>query len=169
MKKSILLFLLTVTIGLSFLHGQETIVKTVFASAGEVTKSGDYIVEWTIGEAITGSNESSNNKAYQGFHHPLSNVRVGANDLNDLATKVTLFPNPVSENELIVQFKDWTGQAAMSIFDLNGRILWQKQLPNITDEAHKIDVGTLPDGNYFLSIKEKEHQPFVKKFSIVRH
>jgi Secretion system C-terminal sorting domain len=169
MKKSILITCIVISIALSSAFSQNQVVKTVFASAGEVTKSGSYIVEWTIGETITGSNESSNNKAYQGFHHPLSNVRVGANDFNDLATKVTLFPNPVSEKELIVQFKDWTGQAALSIFDLNGRILWQKQLPNITDEAHKIDVGILPDGNYFLSIKEKEHQPFVKKFSIVRH
>jgi hypothetical protein len=169
MKKSILLTCIVISIALSSAFSQNQVVKTVFASAGEVTKNGNYSIEWTIGEAITGSNESSSNKAYQGFHHPLSNGTVSVNDLNDLAAKVSLFPNPVSENELIVEFKEWTGRTKIAIYDLQGRALWQKDLPNVTNDAQKIDVSSLPDGNYLLSIKEKDNQPFVKKFSIVRH
>jgi Secretion system C-terminal sorting domain len=168
MKKSILLFLLTVTIGLSFLHGQNKIEKTVFASAGEVTKSGNYTVEWTIGEAIIGLSESSNNKAYQGFHHPLFTL-VSVDDLNASALKVELFPNPVSENELIIQFKEWSGQAKMAIYDMNGRLLWQKEVQNVSNEAYKVDVGFLSSGNFLLSLQEKDKTPFTKKFSIIRH
>ena len=170
MKKSILIFFIVLSITISYTYGQQNqVVKTVFASAGDVLKSGIYTVEWTIGETITGSNEASANKAYQGFHHPLSNGTVSVHDLNDSALKVELFPNPVSENELLVRFKEWTGRAKLTIFDLQGKLLWQKEIPNILNDTHKIDVSFLTDGNFLLSIQEGNKQPFVKKFSIIRH
>ena len=159
-------YLLTIT---TTSLAQNHVSKSVFASAGDVLKSGIYTVEWTIGETITGSNEASTNKVYQGFHPPLSNGTVSVHDLNDSALKVELFPNPVSENELLVRFKEWSGQAKLTIFDLQGKLLWQKEIPNIFNDTHTIDVSFLTDGNFLLSIQEGNKQPFVKKFSIIRH
>ena len=46
---------------------------------------------------------------------------VKTDEVNPSSLKVSIFPNPVSENELMIQFKEWQGSAQIALFDLQGK------------------------------------------------
>lgn len=74
--------------------------------------------------------------------------------------QVKVFPNPASENILLilkgVKGKNFSGQ----ICDLTGRVLQQ---PEISNFSCKISRNDLPAGMYFLKLSSDEHETFVAK------
>lgn len=156
-------YLLTIT---TTSLAQNQVSKSVFASAGDAIKSGDYFVQWTIGEPITYLDVGGDKRAFHGFHIFLGDKSVKVEDISELDAKVAIFPNPVSNNELMVEFRDWTGQVKLSIFDMQGRVLYQKELNHIINETYPIDVSFITEGMYILSLQEKDKQAVTRKFTI---
>lgn len=65
--------------------------------------------------------------------------------LNNVSDKISAFPNPASKNINFVSEKDFINE--IKIFDLTGRVVFNKQLNGITNFS--LDISKLPDGCYY--------------------
>ena len=74
------------------------------------------------------------------------------------ATKVSIYPNPTSSTLTISSKKNIN---TILIYDLNGRLLTQKQL-NTYRPTYELDVKNLSSGFYFLEIKTDTATEIVK-------
>lgn len=76
-------------------------------------------------------------------------------DINRGEAKIMLFPNPVNNGRAVVQFRGRiNGNVAITMTDIAGKVLYQKQLGRLTTELynHDIDMSGRPAGVYFISI-----------------
>lgn len=84
---------------------------------------------------------------------------LSTNDLssNIKAEKIELYPNPVSD---YLNIKSNSKVENVSVYDFNGRKI------NVKMEGNKVDVSSLPSGNYLINIETKEGkttEKFIKK------
>lgn len=94
--------------------------------------------------------------------HPLD-LGVGIESIG-VENELILQPNPASSN-IIIQIPELTGNAEISIFDLNGRKVFSRQNNNSTEI--RIDVSEFNNGIYFLRLADINNR-FTTKF-IVQH
>ncbi len=78
---------------------------------------------------------------------------VGLNESSNF--DLNIFPNP-SSDFINVNFKNNNQNLAISLFDLNGKMLFQQNSFNRTSE--KIDVSNLEKGIYYLQIQSETEQ-----------
>jgi hypothetical protein len=72
--------------------------------------------------------------------------------LIDETNKITLTPNPAT-HVLNVAWTGEGGRADMFIIDMQGRILYRKQLPSAKgSNTHQLSTGMLPNGEYLLRL-----------------
>lgn len=90
------------------------------------------------------------------------------NDLESLVLQV--FPNPVTGGELNVRFQDETIKPDnFLIFDSWGRLVKNGQLL-MTGSGFQIPLdGPLPDGHYFIQLKDKESRNVLTERFVVTH
>ncbi len=82
---------------------------------------------------------------------------LGLND-TDLNKSISIFPNPVSQNYLMVDQGNLAGQTKYTITNIIGQKLIEGDLDN-----NKIEVNQLASGTYFLQLKT-EGSRITKKF-----
>ncbi len=114
----------------------------------------------------------SNNKYYIGFQTQASddiyNLQLGyfifngskVNVLDDSSknnSKMSIFPNPTSD---YINFSEDLGIAHYKIIDLAGKAIYQSNNLN-----NVIYVNSLPTGNYFLLLIDKNGLKYIKSFS----
>lgn len=128
---------------------------TVIASAGDVSKGSNVILEWTVGEPVIETASSASSKYTQGFHQPLLEVQKVTPKRQLAARKFSahVYPNPssavlniqldqVSENPLLV-----------SLVDAGGKVLLSNAIP-ANSTMLKINVSRLSGGAYILRIRD---------------
>jgi hypothetical protein len=80
---------------------------------------------------------------------------------NNLKDAFILFPNPASNN-FQIDYQDFTGEAVVSVYDINGRSVFSKSLGSKTI----IDVTTFSEGIYTVTIQTADNT-ITKKLVIV--
>jgi hypothetical protein len=65
---------------------------------------------------------------------------------------ITIIPNP-SNNKITISLPAITGNSNLSIFNVNGVIVIEKQL---TDNETQIDISALPRGVYFVRVQNEK-------------
>ena len=76
---------------------------------------------------------------------------VGIEEIG-LAEKMSIYPNPTSEM-LFVKYRTKDElKGDISLRDINGRMIFNKQNVKLNENIQKIDMGTLPKGIYFIQI-----------------
>lgn len=115
---------------------------------------------WNVGDFWETVN---NTQRYRFFYE---DYETGINDLSkNLQTSV--YPNP-AKNSLNVTLNWKTPlEASLSLFDINGRTLYNENLSKSSSQQVKIDVSHLTSGIYFVNIKTKEGQS-TKKVEILK-
>jgi trimeric autotransporter adhesin len=73
------------------------------------------------------------------------------------AYQFSVFPNPTSQNLILIFNKQIIGLATLSIMDVTGREVMKEEC-KMNNEKYTVDVSTLPDGMYFLTIKNQDIQ-----------
>lgn len=97
------------------------------------------------------------------FFFDLSTISSSDNSISNANSSIELFPNPCSDYLIVNVEKE--GATSYSILDGTGAIAREGQLQN---DASRIDVSTLPLGQYFISINGpdglgiRNNMPFVK-------
>ena len=125
--------------------------RQVVASAGDHLQSGSLTLDWTLGETMVETYESSNNLSLnQGFRVG-SIIMVGTFEpSNDL--KFEAFPNPTSE--IVYVSSNSNKRLSVAIVDLMGRTLSIQDIEFPVVKA-PIYLSGLPAATYFLRISDK--------------
>ncbi|MEM6317743.1 MAG: T9SS type A sorting domain-containing protein [Bacteroidota bacterium] len=80
-----------------------------------------------------------------------------------------LYPNPVLENELMVNLRPLEGNTAtLEIMDPYGKSLYQRTIPEVNEFAEIINVADFQNGMYWLKITAPNKPLITKKFMIFR-
>ncbi len=91
-------------------------------------------------------------KGYGGiWGRRLNQLIINTNEISTNPPGVIVYPNPA--NEILTIDSNFNGgkNILLTIFNLNGQQLLQRQ---ITDPKTVIDIGTFPDGLYFVKIMD---------------
>ena len=71
-----------------------------------------------------------------------------------LKNELTLFPNPVSEGTIYLDFGNWSQRyERVEILDVTGNKVFDAMINTASQNKHKLDLSALAYGNYFLLIK----------------
>lgn len=123
----------------------QSLIRTVISSCGDRAQLSGIVVDWTMGEVISG-----------GLHQNIS-LQQGFHQRDDLLTALyeveskhqfKAYPNPTS-NELNI-WTDHEGEYKISIYNLQGLQIYEQ---NASEQMTHIELGFLVAGNYFLIIK----------------
>jgi len=126
--------------------------QSVIAAAGDVSKSGTIILEWTVGESAVETITSSNSIFTQGFHQPMLQVqKISTDKLAASKNAFKVYPNPATAVINIEPQKVSDVALLISLIDINGKVIMNNNLP-AKSAAVKLNVSNLSQGTYLLRI-----------------
>ena len=138
---------------------QET--HSVIANAGGSEEVPFGTLEWTLGELITETLDTTAGSATQGFHQPVYNIiDVGEKDVE---LRVNIFPNPAVdrveveiENEgfFNARLYDAVGKLLMEIHDIESKFMFH--------------LSRFQGSQYLLKVKKQDDILF-KTYKIIKH
>jgi hypothetical protein len=141
----------------------QTVTPTVISSNGGSHTSLSGTVEWTIGEPVSGTNQTSSNITTVGFHQPLIYVVTMISENKKNSEKVVVFPNPVKD-ELQLNFEGMKpGKYRINVTDAIGKlILFTDADISETTREVKLRMTGIAEGTYMLQVNNKEVNATVK-------
>lgn len=121
----------------------------VISNSGGTFSNANYTMDFTIGEIVI--DEIGNGAKFtQGFHQGDLAIITSIEEIDFL---IKLYPNPTISSFTIEFNEPQTVQLILS--DENGKIITQETINN--QIAKSYDVSNLSQGNYFLTVLDKEN------------
>ena len=148
MKKTLLLFLFTVTVNISGTTAQ-SFTPDVIASAGIFATSAEGSMSWTIGETMTETYSPGSNFFTQGFHQPDLLLITAIQSYTE--NTISVFPNPVVDN-LFIRFSVSSASYTIDIFDVQGNLVKKEIVTPNTSDNYRISFEDLSNGMYLIRI-----------------
>jgi len=151
----------------------QSITPSVINASGNVSKSGYYQFEWSVGEmSLTNEMESRPNSLVvtNGFLQSYL-LHPGTNNPNNQfgADEIKVFPNPATSYVEINFFTRQQGTLKFGFYNELGQKIYRTELHNYgTDLIHKIPVNYLRAGTYLLIIELDADPGFVSKKSVYK-
>lgn len=93
---------------------------------------------------------------------PASSVTLASNSTSD----IQIFPNPSTTGRLALASSGIDGSARIAVSDPAGKVVMRESL--MLGSGNTLDLSTLPNGTYFLSIQARNGQSFVKQVVLQR-
>ncbi len=93
------------------------------------------------------------------------NNSITSNVTEMLNEKIKIYPNPAYENIEIEKFEG--KESNIIISDINGKICYSEK-KSFNDKIEKISIQNLPNGIYFISIKDITGSTYNSKFSVIK-
>lgn len=144
MKLTVLSFLLSFMSACLF---AQTIQNDVIGTTGGSAESGTISIEYSVGETVIETAESTEITLTQGFLQPM--LSVTSIDDENILSGISVYPNPVGD-ELIIEISgDFIHPLQSMLFDINGKLLYESQLSSGT---HTLNMQKYVQGTYFLKI-----------------
>lgn len=140
---------LTLHIAILFITIYSSAPAQSIISGAENNTTSEYIVNWTIGNTITGSATNEQHQVTQGtlFNTYRMYYDEGAN------LKINCFPNPFKEYFFLEIKSNTPEQYTWLIISESGKIIKREQAYK---SLLKIDISTLNAHLYYLSIQDKK-------------
>ncbi len=138
-----LVFLFTLTV-----FGQVTQVKSNIDSGGAITQNSGLQMLFTIGEVVVQEKTVGTLQISEGFISPEILSALGIDDFT-ASLKVSVFPNPTSD--LLNLTFDKESNYLISIYDLNGKLIFNKTLTNVENQ---ISISQFTAGIYNVIIED---------------
>ncbi len=151
MKKLLFPILLLISIGAY----NQSIERSVVASAGNNATSETISISWTLGEIAASSLTSPGLYLSQGFHQ--GNLLIDAIEGAYPGFLLKTYPNPVID-KLIVESSKLN--QLYEIIDINGRVLINGF---ITSNPFDLDFTDLASGVYFFRVEHRTTHKIIKK------
>jgi hypothetical protein len=146
-RNSLILFMMLFALSV----GAQQIKQEVIASAGgyNVAPGNTVSISWTLGETIIPTFSAGGITLTHGFQQTLIITTVEENILNPV--KVTVFPNPASE-QVNIEFDTPTdGRITLYLLDSQGRLVKTEQIETATTNF-QINMQDLSSGIYYLRL-----------------
>jgi hypothetical protein len=146
MKRYILLIF---SIFLGLYVSAQTPKQEVIASAGGYNTNGTLAISWTLGETIIPTFTSGSLILTHGFQQDIWITDVEKNI--DSPVKITVFPNPASDNINILFDEPTDTEVNVYLLDSQGKLLKTGVIENATSET-EMNLQDIPAGIYYLKL-----------------
>lgn len=90
----------------------------------------------------------------------------GVADVTATKNSIEVFPSPTSETAFIKLDLAKSQTISYKMTDVNGRVIIQKSVPNVSAVYEKIDVSTLQTGLYFVTVQLQDGTTVSKKLVV---
>jgi hypothetical protein len=158
-KKSYLIILFILGVGLTGLYAQEVIP----ASGGDATGSGG-TSSYSIGQIVYTTHNGTNGSAAQGVQQPYEiSVVTGLEEVDGITLQSKTYPNPASSYITLKVDNNDLQNLSYQLFDMNGRLLDNKI---IIDPETRFDLNNMVSGTYFLKLIQNNKE--IKNFKIIK-
>jgi len=158
-KHSILVFSLFFSISIF----SQSLSPEVVGSSGEFYKNGFSQIEFTVGEVVVETFNSSSNYLTQGFHQ--TNLIIESIENNDISLEMSVYPNP-SIDEITLFISNTNEEFSIKIFDALGKQIYTT---NIIGKIEKrINISKYSSGMYLLHLTNNKHRT-IKTYKIQKH
>ncbi len=126
---------------------------TIIGAAGSSTTNGGITLGFTVGEVVVAYQEAVGAALSQGFWLPEPDSSVSVEAVGQ-DFEITCWPNPFSDN-LEIEWENRGGNPLLfALFDLNGRLVFQKTEAATTGRSAFNETSGLPAGQYLLSVRD---------------
>lgn len=134
-----------------FVNGRDAILEADEIANGGANKCLIWNAFAKRGLGLSANQGSSNSKqdGTEAFDVPVE-CQLGIGDTGSVKNSFIIYPNP-SQGELNVQSRFDIGQANISIFDMNGRKVFNAEVE--MQQARNIDVSSLNTGIYLIKVE----------------
>jgi len=136
-----------------FLFSCQLSSQTLISSSGNSHSNDKIQMDWSLGEAVIASVETSQGYLTQGFHQPKLQIR----ELENIATSIgeliefAIWPNPTVSQIQIRSKNSQMGNLTMVLTDETGRIIKsEKHIKGLVSVLW--DLSPLPSGQYLVHI-----------------
>ena len=75
-----------------------------------------------------------------------------------------IFPNPASEEVSVILDKSFSNASLLTVMDSQGKVIAIQRIGNHVNGIHKLNVGDLSAGLYFIKVQNAENKLFTCKF-----
>lgn len=149
----------TVTIGgVDYVEHSQTGSSNVFEFNWEAPASGNGDANFYAAITAVNNNGGSGGDGAAFLQVPLvlSDMTVNTNDIPELATELTAFPNPAVDVLQVKLAVDRSTNAQLRLVNTLGQtLLQQREQLNVGANQLSLDVASLPAGNYVLELSDE--------------
>jgi hypothetical protein len=144
-------FILIVFVSLFVLSAGAQVKQEVIASAGRDVSLSNISLTWTVGEVIVPNYAAPDNSIYttQVFQYKIILVDIEENI--DTPVKVTIYPNPASENINISFEEPLDGEVKLMMINSQGKPVMTDVIEDQTVEK-MLNLQDLSSGIYYLKL-----------------
>jgi hypothetical protein len=128
---------------------------SVIAAAGDRSKAGNIVLEWTVGEMAIETIATRSGMYTQGFHQPVLQIEKQNHRDNIVQTNhsILVYPNPTTAIINIQLNKASETPLVVSFMDVTGKLLLTNTIP-ANSRLEKINVSRYTQGTYVLRITD---------------
>jgi hypothetical protein len=140
---------------------------SVLAAGGGSARTATMSLDWTLGEAVAGTERTAGQLYTQGFHQPLLQISEQQNLTSlDAEYRFTVAPNPVVAWLSVTISTPKPMPLYLTLADLTGRHYNLPAIPANTAST-QIDMTAYPAGTYLLRIARDGGEP-LKTYKIIK-
>lgn len=140
-------------------YSQESIV--VAGGKGSGTSG---TISYSVGQVSDLSLKGSGGSAQEGVQQPFEIATLGVDEFKEINLRMIVYPNPSTDILNLVVNSDELGDLSASLFDINGKTV--SQISGITAKETQVSMYGLPQGVYFLTVKNNSKA--LKTFKIIK-
>lgn len=165
MKKTLLVLLGSLALATGGMA--QRLSPSVLSVGGGSARTATMTLDWTVGEAVAGTERTARQLYTQGFHQPLLQVSEQPNQTSlDADYRFTVAPNPVVAWLNVTFATPEPMPLQLTLNDLAGRRYNLPVIPANTAST-QIDMTVYPAGVYLLRIASDEGKP-LKTYKIIK-
>lgn len=132
-------------------------------AGGDATGSGGS-VSYSIGQVVYTTNSSASGSVTEGVQQPYEVFVITGNELLPfVGLSYKAYPNPATDFLILSVGELENENLTYRLSDMNGKITGSGK---VIEKETKIQMGTLKDGNYFLSVIGNNAE--IKTFKIIK-
>ncbi|UKN00964.1 T9SS type A sorting domain-containing protein [Paracrocinitomix mangrovi] len=130
-------------LGVSLLLANQLSAQEVIANQGDTYVSSNGTFDFTIGEVVINTYESTSNALTQGFQQHYYDF-TGVSELN---SAFNAYPNPAKDN-FVIEMENFQG-AEYALYDVAGKLVLEGLL---IEPKSSINISTIAKGSYTLRV-----------------
>jgi hypothetical protein len=148
-----------ITIGLSLLTPillkSQSVLPAVLSSSGDFYSNASGMVQWTLGETMVETYNTSGHFITQGFHQP--DVLATAAPTYQMSNEqIGLYPNPATDHITLEFGQNSEGNYQIDIYNSLGQIVKTQQYSSTNFSRLEISLDGLANGAYFVRMNKKD-------------
>ena len=141
----------TILLNLTGLQAQQVVI----APAGDSDSNNNIVLDWTMGELLVQTIESSTGLLTEGFHQPIIIVETALSGVEENNTLFSVYPNPAQSSINIEINSDTNDEAILYLHSSTGNLLKSKCIES-NAATIEWDLTEYAAGLYLITLKDEK-------------